>query len=152
MFDAEQWSAMVFFDPASGKDFSRRNSTTSECSLAATASESSQWRPQNILNRQPVPNHYGPGTPGQKRQKIFDYAEQRCLILNKEAKELKDFQLLIDALGLIKLFDATPGCFERAIESAHGDTPLNQEEDILKIVPLPEHESISFPDTQSIAQ
>jgi hypothetical protein len=99
MFDVNQWSSVTFFEPAIVKDFSET------CSLAATASESDQsdyHKDYSLRNLDFIAdvqskhtydsNHYSPGTSSQKRQKIFDYAEENYPTAIKESPTLQYLQ------------------------------------------------------------
>lgn len=101
MFDVTQWSAVTFFESVVGsdKDFSVTSGET--CSLADTASEKDHCRSadsnisllqQDLLfnNRSLTLAHDTLRGPCQKRQKIFDYAQEGHLLATKEAPKLDE--------------------------------------------------------------
>jgi hypothetical protein len=104
MFDSKQWLGVTFFEPASGsnKDF---RSTLCKRSLAATASE--RLHPTSLeLNlcdnrhilaiNSYLQSQYGPGTSSQKRQKIFDYAQEDLFGRSREEPKREDLRRSID--------------------------------------------------------
>lgn len=102
-------------------------------SLADTADETDQMIPnKNISRFELVPDDYSPGTSGQKRQKIFDYAEEDCKDVVKDIPKhkLKEFQAVVDQIFNANPFDTTPGYVQRGFESAFGFSSLGQGQEL----------------------
>jgi hypothetical protein len=113
MFDAKQWSEVTFFEV---EDFSSCSSSSAGSSLADTATLDDHMRREinyletklffddlnAILNAHKASSnvpytHYDPGASPQKRQKIFDYAQEGHSIATKDAPKLDDLNSPADS-------------------------------------------------------